>query len=99
MTDSMPARNKATRTAILANWGFPAPSSFETRVLQKYHEIYMDEQIDMKSIHYFKLKNMLSIGEGYKPCSSSKSVWYSEVQCRDCEAKSSKINVNEKLEL
>jgi hypothetical protein len=23
----------------------------------------MDEQIDMKSIHYFKLKNMLSIGK------------------------------------
>jgi hypothetical protein len=53
----------------------------------------------MKSIHYFELKNMLSIGEGYKPCSSSKSIWYGEVQCRDCEAKSSKINVNEKLEL
>jgi len=63
MTDSVPARNNTTRTAILANWGFPAPSSFETRVLQKCHEIYMDEQIDMKSIHYFKLKNMLSIGK------------------------------------
>jgi hypothetical protein len=59
----------------------------------------MHERIDMQSIHYFELKNMLSIGEGYKPCSSSKSIRYSEVQCRDCEAKSSKINVNEKLEL